>query len=647
MYRDVSEEVPLHQAEAHIEQFPHSSVLSVTSLAWANRIELLKKSSPKSKALERLRAKIQQQRLETISSSPRIDKKSQEGVTRKVCKVSNKGEVIRMCVPVSQWKTKINPSSGKEHLNRALRGTAPCKQQHYTYISAWRDAQKLVKEALDSQSIRTTDSQEDNTKKHIEKITPNVYQNNAAVKTQAGSKPRPKEPNGSENICPPNQATNLAGSYGKSNSAWPWCVKGKENEGPAKQSTAHAQKAQEVREYMHHKVLERRRREQEMRRKAEFELERKRMSVQDIVKKQKEALHRTRKEQTQEAWKRKTDDKELFASRSKTLGMQLNVQYAILNTSSRPLQMELFSDARSKIDNPVHLADVKSSLMISAKALRVEALRKTIASLDTRVHNETVRLGISGHKESHTRPTLGKHEQDMDKIKKKKKNSEKCMSINKKEKKLDEHACPMMCALQSEPRMIECTSDQDDSCESTSKWSEMSGMYSQGQFQCHLSLAQSQQFIWEEELRARQFSALLRLREKALWERTQAELLWLEHCKKNAQESEEETEIKKKQEEVLSRLRHHEAEIHHWRSIYKCGRHQRRLLLYQHRDISDIKKSTTHFRQVLENQTMTETDSKLGDTALVAEGKSLITKPGIIPAARGEDKPLSFLLKQA
>lgn len=64
------------------------------------------------------------------------------------------------------------------------------------------------------------------------------------------------------------------------------------------------------------------------------------------------------------------------------------------------------------------------------------------------------------------------------------------------------------------------------------QWSDLSGMYSQGQFQCHLSLAQSQQYIWEEEIRARQFSALFRLREKALWERTQAELAWLEHCKK-------------------------------------------------------------------------------------------------------------------
>lgn len=80
----------------------------------------------------------------------------------------------------------------------------------------------------------------------------------------------------------------------------------------------------------------------------------------------------------------------------------------------RTLQMELFSDARSKTNNPVHLVDVNSSLIIQAEAQRhrVEALRKTIASLDARVKNETVRLGITGHKEvlTYTRPTDDKHE---------------------------------------------------------------------------------------------------------------------------------------------------------------------------------------------------------------------------------------------
>lgn len=98
---------------------------------------------------------------------------------------------------------------------------------------------------------------------------------------------------------PTNWATNFSGSCGKSNSALTLCLKRKENEGPGEQGTAERQKAKEVREYMHRQVFERQKREQQMRRKAEFEKERKKRGLLDIVKKQKEALRRTRKQQTQ------------------------------------------------------------------------------------------------------------------------------------------------------------------------------------------------------------------------------------------------------------------------------------------------------------------------------------------------------------
>lgn len=77
------------------------------------------------------------------------------------------------------------------------------------------------------------------------------------------------------------------------------CVKGKENGGPAK-CTVQRQNSQEVREYMDQQILERRRRKQQMRRNVEFEQERKRRCIQAVVIKQKEALHRTRKRQTQQ-----------------------------------------------------------------------------------------------------------------------------------------------------------------------------------------------------------------------------------------------------------------------------------------------------------------------------------------------------------
>ncbi|XP_072521409.1 uncharacterized protein [Salminus brasiliensis] len=147
-------------------------------------------------------------------------------------------------------------------------------------------------------------------------------------------------------------------------------------------------------------------------------------------------------------------------------------------------------------------------------------------------------------------------------------------------------------------------------------WSELSEVYSQNQHQRHLSLAQSQQFLREEELRARQYSALFRLREKALQEKTQAELAWLEHCKKQVtSEDEALAEIKRKQEDVVNRLRQEQAELHHWRNVYKSGRQQRRLLLCHQKDILDIERSTTHFREVLQKQVTAETATRPGDMA--------------------------------
>lgn len=145
---------------------------------------------------------------------------------------------------------------------------------------------------------------------HKGKFMQKDHRHTAALNTQVGSKQRSNKPNVTEKSChnaprnishPPNQATTLSGSCATSNSAWPLCLKGNESEVPAKQNTAQRQKAQDVREYMHRQVLERRRRERCMRRKVEFEQERKRRSVQDIVKKQQEALLRTRKQQTQES----------------------------------------------------------------------------------------------------------------------------------------------------------------------------------------------------------------------------------------------------------------------------------------------------------------------------------------------------------
>ncbi|KAF5904810.1 Sulfhydryl oxidase 2, partial [Clarias magur] len=174
-----------------------------------------------------------------------------------------------------------------------------------------------------------------------------------------------------------------------------------------------------------------------MRRKVIFEQERKIRSVQDIVKKQKEALHRNKKQQAQES------------------------------EVCRALQVERFSDASSKTNYPAH----SSSIQAEAQRHRVEALKKTISSLNARVKIETIRLGITDHEEAltHTRPTADKHETADRKTQTKKINNEKeSVSINgdvpmKKDITINVDEQPVMCALQNKLG----TSDQGDASEST------------------------------------------------------------------------------------------------------------------------------------------------------------------------------------
>ncbi|XP_036454994.1 uncharacterized protein LOC118827663 [Colossoma macropomum] len=303
-------------------------------------------------------------------------------------------------------------------------------------------------------------------------------------------------------------------------------------------------------------------------------------------------------------------------------------------------QTECFSEA----SNPADLNRSQISLAETQRH-RVEVIRKMMASLDARVENEAAQLVIMGLKGA-LEANAGKQNEAADRNKERESVSTDENAPKKKEIKIsmDQWACPAAetCTVQREQATIQGTSEQSDyseSTDSTSKWSELSEVYSQSQLQRHLSLAQSQQFLREEELRARQYSALFRLREKALWERTQAELAWLDHCKKQVtSEDNSLAEIKRKQEEVVSRLRQEQAEIHHWRNVYKCGRQQRRLLLCHQRDILDIKKSATHFREVLQKQAEAETDTRPVDAAPAPEAKSFITKPGIIHAAGSRDK---------
>uniref|UniRef100_H2ZDV6 Uncharacterized protein n=1 Tax=Ciona savignyi TaxID=51511 RepID=H2ZDV6_CIOSA len=67
-----------------------------------------------------------------------------------------------------------------------------------------------------------------------------------------------------------------------------------------------------------------------------------------------------------------------------------------------------------------------------------------------------------------------------------------------------------------------------------------------------------QQYMLEQEVRARHRSAMLKLREKAIKEKTQAELAWLEQRKnsfRNKGADDKMPPIKKKKRAILQRLK--------------------------------------------------------------------------------------------
>ncbi|XP_030391706.1 centrosome-associated protein 350-like isoform X2 [Gopherus evgoodei] len=144
--------------------------------------------------------------------------------------------------------------------------------------------------------------------------------------------------------------------------------------------------------------------------------------------------------------------------------------------------------------------------------------------------------------------------------------------------------------------------DSSEQMDSTSQWSEVSQFYGGSSTFCRFSLTMAEQYLREEELRARHQTALLRLREKALQEKTQAELAWLEHrkgCLDNLRDSEEVSSVAEKQHKILTRLKQEQVEIQHLRNIYRAAHQERKLLLKQQREILLMQQSTAQLQQAL------------------------------------------------
>ncbi|XP_029467732.1 coiled-coil domain-containing protein 187 [Rhinatrema bivittatum] len=154
-----------------------------------------------------------------------------------------------------------------------------------------------------------------------------------------------------------------------------------------------------------------------------------------------------------------------------------------------------------------------------------------------------------------------------------------------------------------ERQIVEDSGDSSEQLtDSTSMWSEIGQFYGFPHTLSRFTLEMAQQYLRDEELRARHQTALLRLREDALQEKTRTELSWLEHQKMRldvTRDHQKVADIVKQQQEILSRLQQEQAEIMHLHNIYKAAHQERKLLVKQQRAIQRMQRSTAHLQQKL------------------------------------------------
>ncbi|KAM9474964.1 centrosome-associated protein 350 isoform 4-T5 [Clarias gariepinus] len=112
------------------------------------------------------------------------------------------------------------------------------------------------------------------------------------------------------------------------------------------------------------------------------------------------------------------------------------------------------------------------------------------------------------------------------------------------------------------------------------------------------------QCMQEEEVRSQHQSSLLRLRHRALKEKTRAELEWLELQKRRLRDKGEDDKmppIRKKQRGLLLKLQQEQAEIRRLQEVNRAARRERKLLLKQQEEIERIQHTTLRLREKLRN----------------------------------------------
>ncbi|XP_059470361.1 centrosome-associated protein 350-like isoform X2 [Neocloeon triangulifer] len=128
------------------------------------------------------------------------------------------------------------------------------------------------------------------------------------------------------------------------------------------------------------------------------------------------------------------------------------------------------------------------------------------------------------------------------------------------------------------------------------------------------SLAMFQQLVRDQELRARQQRALLKQREDAIYEKSKAELIFLENQKKEMRLQGTENlipGIKKRQRAILLRLNQERDEIKRLRESHKIASQERKLMLQQQHHIAKMKLAAKEIAHKLHGKDLSTKSQRL------------------------------------
>uniref|UniRef100_G3T1E0 Centrosomal protein 350 n=1 Tax=Loxodonta africana TaxID=9785 RepID=G3T1E0_LOXAF len=198
-------------------------------------------------------------------------------------------------------------------------------------------------------------------------------------------------------------------------------------------------------------------------------------------------------------------------------------------------------------------------------------------------------------------------------------------------------------------------SDEEPSPEKTalSSVKELSMPFSGGQDSfSKFTMEMVRQYMKEEEMRAAHQSSLLRLREKALKEKTKAELAWLEHQKKHLRDKGEDDKmppLRKKQRGLLLRLQQEKAEIKRLQEANKAARKERQLILKQQEEIERIRQTTIKLQEKLksagENKLESHSDDDTKDNKATTPGPTDLETRSPSPISISSSETSSIMQK--